>query len=318
MKRTGNLFPSICALENLMLADHKARKGKSDQYGVKKYDRDRPNSLRTLQCQLLDRTFRTSTYQVRTIMEKKERVIYKLPYFPDRIVHHGIMNILEPVFTAMFVADTYANIKGRGTHAASYAIRKVLRDEVNTQYYLQLDIRKFYPSINHDILKAQLRCKFKDPDLLWLLGEIIDSAPGLPIGNYLSQYLSNFYLSEFDHWLKQTKGVRHYFRYCDDLVILSGDKKKLAALAGEIQSYLQDQLSLQVKQNWKICPVHTGLDFVGYKHFHTHVLLRKSIKQSFARAIARGASRQTIASYNGWLKHCNGINLKRKLFIKAA
>src|SRR5690606_15310200 len=144
------------------------------------------------------------------VFEPKERLVYRLPYFPDRITHHAIMNVLEPIFVANLTTDTYSCIKGRGIHACANAVKKALKDVPSTKYCLKLDITKFYPSVDHEILKALLRRKFKDQDLLELLDEIIDSAPGLPIGNYLSQYLANFYLSYFDHWIKEKKRVKYY------------------------------------------------------------------------------------------------------------
>jgi RNA-directed DNA polymerase len=224
------------------------------------------------------------------------------------------MNVLEPVFVSVFTADTYSCIKKRGIHAAAKAVRSALQDEAGTQYCLKLDIKKFYPTVDHAILKLLLRRKFKDQDLLWLLDEIIDSAPGLPIGNYLSQYLANFYLTYFDHWLKEEKQVRFYFRYADDMVILSGDKQYLHDLLAEIKHYLAVNLMLSVKSNYQVFPVAArSIDFVGYRFYHTHTLLRKSIKQRFARKMATGCNAQSIASYSGWAKHCNSRHLLKKL-----
>lgn len=214
MKRITDIYNNICSLANLELADSIARKGKRWQYGVQVHDRSKESNLLLLQDSLLSKTYHTSPYSVFTVFEPKERQVFRLPYYPDRITHHAIMNVLEPLFTAYFTTDTYSCIKRKGIHAAAGNLRKALKDVAGTQYCLKLDIRKFYPSVNHNILKAQLRRKFKDKDLLWLLDEIIDSAPGLPIGNYLSQYLANFYLTGFDHWLKETKCVKYYFRYC--------------------------------------------------------------------------------------------------------
>jgi len=314
VKRISNLFNQICSVENLRLADQKARRGKLDQYGVKRHDQQREENLLALHEQLVNRNYRTSEYLVRTIVERKTRVVYKLPYYPDRITHHAIMNILEPIFVAHFTADTYSSIKGRGLHLAADNVKIALRDKVNTAYCLKMDITQFYPSINHDILKAQLRRKFKDLDLLWLLDEIIDSAPGVPIGNYLSQYFANFYLTGFDRWVKQEKGVRYYFRYADDLVIFGADKQTLHALAADIRHYLSANLKLSVKDNYQVFPVAArGVDFLGYKFYHTHTRLRKSIKRQFARRLAKGASGQTVAAYWGWVKHCNSRNLMKKL-----
>ncbi|MDR1338620.1 MAG: RNA-directed DNA polymerase, partial [Prevotellaceae bacterium] len=167
-------------------------------------------------------SFRTSKYTTFTIYEPKEREIFRLPYYPDRIVHHAVMNILEPVWLSIFTADTYSCIKYRGIHATAGKVKKALKDVEGTAYCLKLDIRKFYPSIDHDILKQIIRRKIKDIRLLALLDEIIDSADGVPIGNYLSQYFANLYLAYFDHYIKETEQVKYYFRYADDIVILHG------------------------------------------------------------------------------------------------
>jgi len=301
-------------MENLMLADAKARKGKSWQYGVRLHDRNREANLLTLNDKLINKQYTTSPYTIFKVYEPKEREVYRLPYFPDRITHHAIMNILEPIFVAAFTTDTYSCIKNRGIHAAANAVKKALRDTPATQYCLKLDVKKFYPSIDHDTLKSLLRRKIKDQDLLWLLDEIIDSAPGLPIGNYLSQYLANFYLTYFDHWIKEDQQVKYYFRYADDLVILAPNKESLHSLFNNINSYLSGKLKLQVKNNWQIFPVSArGIDFVGYRFYHSHTLLRKTIKKSFARMISNNRNDASIASYNGWAKHCNSNHLLKKL-----
>ena len=314
MKRKGGLYDKICSMENLQLADQKARKGKGWQYGVIMHDRNQLDNHRRLQQMLVGHTYQTSKYSVFKVYEPKEREVYRLPYFPDRITHHAIMNVLEPVFLSSFTADTYSCIKGRGIHGAADAVKKALRDAPETQYCLKLDIVEFYPTVDHDILKSLLRKKLKDPSLLWLLDEIIDSAPGLPIGNYLSQYFANFYLTYFDHWIKEQKGVKHYFRYADDLVILGSDKAQLHELLSEIREYLRNNLRLEIKGNYQVFPVDArGIDFLGYRFYHTHTRLRKSIKKSFARAVAKSAGPPSIASYYGWALHCNSSHLLNKL-----
>lgn len=301
-------------MENLELADAKAQKGKSNQYGVKQHNLNRDANLLTLHMMLKAKTYQTSQYDIFQVYEPKERTVYRLPYFPDRIAHHAIMNILEPIFVATFTRDTYSCIKGRGIHAAAEAIKKALKDPRATLYCLKLDITKFYPNIDHHVLKALLRRKFKDADLLWILEEIIDSAPGLPIGNYLSQYLANFYLTYFDHWMKEEKKLRYYFRYADDLVILGPNKPYLHSLLSEMRSYLEEELKLIIKDNYQVFPVESrGIDFVGYKFYHTHTLLRKGIKKNFARMLKRNPNAASIASYQGWAKHCNSINLLNTL-----
>jgi len=263
---------------------------------------------------LINKAFKTSAYKTFIIEEPKRREIFCLPYFPDRILHHAIMIPLEKIFVDCFTADTYSCIKTRGIHAASNALSEVLLDEQETVYSLQLDIKKFYPSIDHDILKQLLRKKFKDRDLLWLLDGIIDSAPGLPIGNYLSQYFANYYLNGFDHWIKEQKAVKYYFRYADDMVIPAKGKPYLHQLLFDIRNYLDKELKLQVKANYQIFPVAIrGIDFVGYRHFPKYKLLRKRTKKRFARMIVRRRDPQSIASYMGLAKHCNSKNLIKKL-----
>ena len=314
MKRINNLYERICSVENIQLADSIARKGKAEQPGIIWHDKNRSENILKLRKMLLGKTYRTSAYTTFTIYEPKERLIFRLPYFPDRITHHAIMNVLEPVFVASFTADTYSCIKRRGIHAAAYALKKALKDIEGTQYCLKLDIKKFYPNIDHSVLKQLLRRKFKDSSLLWLLDEIIDSTEGLPIGNYLSQYLANFYLTYFDHWLKEEKRVQYYFRYADDMVILHSDKQYLHQVLSDIRVYLHTNLKLEIKSNYQVFPVDArGIDFVGYVFRHTHTLLRKSIKQNFARMLASNKNHQSIASYTGWAKHCDSKNLLKKL-----
>ena len=315
MKRIGNLYESISSLKNLQEADAKAQKGKRNQYGVVLHNRSKESNLLVLQDRLISASYKTSTYDVFEIHEPKERIVYRLPFFPDRITHHAIMNVLEKIFVNTFTADTYSCIKERGIHSLLRNLKHALRDVSGTSYCLKLDIRKFYPSIDHDVLKALLRRKFKDPQLLRLLDEIIDSAPGLPIGNYLSQYLANFYLAYFDHWLKEEKRVRYYFRYADDIVVLAHEKPILHQLLADIKGYLQE-LRLEVKANHQVFPVNArGIDFIGYVFYHTHIRLRKQIKQNFARKLRKDPGNSSIASYLGWLGHCNAKHLTKKLTV---
>jgi len=318
MKRESNLYSRICEFDNLYLADRIAQKGKSKQPDVKRHNLNADSNIFQLHNLLVNKEYKTSQYLTFPIHEPKERIIFRLPYYPDRIVHHAIMNVLEPIFTSMFTADSYSCIKGKGIHAMSRGIKRALKDKQNTQYYLKLDIKKFYPSVDHEILKALLRRKFKDNDLLSLLDSIIDSAPGLPIGNYLSQYFANFYLTYFDHWLKEVKGVRYYFRYADDMVIFAPNKPDLHKLRVDISEYLKNELNLVVKGNYRVSPLDdkNGLDVCGYVFYRHYTLMRKRNKQSFARAVAKCKPLQTINSHLGWAKHCNSKHLTKKLLNK--
>lgn len=323
MKRYNNLFDKIVSLDNLYEADKRARRQKSHRPEVMLFDKNKDKLLLDLQRKLINGEYETSEYYVFKIYEPKEREIFKLPYYPDRIVHHAIMNIMEPIWVSAFVKGTYSCIRKRGIHKALKDVKFALKDEVNTQYCLKLDIRKFYPSIDHDILKTIIRKKIKDKRLLSLLDEIIESAQGVPIGNYLSQFFTNLYLTYLDHWIKEQKKVRYYFRYADDIVILGGDKQQLRDLFYDIQDYLNNKLKLNFKDNWQIFKVDSrGIDFVGYRVFHTHTLLRKRIKKRFCKKINKlnkkqnldkDTYKQKICSYIGQIKYCNGRNLLNKM-----
>jgi RNA-directed DNA polymerase len=318
MKRVNNLYEKIYNMDNLILADNNARKGKKLSIGVRIHDKNRDENLVRLQELLKNKMYKTSTYDIyEAECNGKIRTIYRLPYYPDRICHHAIMNIMEPIWTSIFTDDTYSCIKGKGIHAAVKKIRQDLKDRESTKYCLKCDIRKYYPSIDHVTLKIILRKKIKDKDLLWLLDEIVDSAPGVPIGNYLSQFFANLYLAYFDHWIKEELKIKYYYRYCDDIVILHSDKISLHLIKEQIIFYLQNNLLLQVKGNYQIFPVESrGIDFLGYVFYHTHTKLRKSIKKRFAKKAKDcvGISDQSFyAAYKGWIDHCNGRNLMKKL-----
>jgi len=250
------LYQQIIEMDNLRLAAQKAMAGKSYQIGVKEYLKDPEGNLHKIHQMLTDRTYKISKYKTFVIFEPKRREIYRLP-FTDRIIQHAIMNILEPIWVAIFTADTYSCIKGRGVHSASSKIKEALADENATRYCLTIDVKKFYPSVDHKILKQIIRIKIKDQDLLNLLDMIIDSAEGLPIGNYLSQYLANLYLTYFDHWLKEIIKVNYYFRYCDDMIILSDSKPYLHQILSDIRIYLEVDLHLTIKPNYQIFPVNS-------------------------------------------------------------
>lgn len=329
MKRVGNLYEKIISLDNLRLADEKARRGKISSYGVKIHDKDREANILALHETLQNEAFQTSEYSTFIIHEPKERLIFRLPYYPDRIMHHAIMNILEPIWVSVFTKDTYSCIKGRGIHGAMRAVKRAIKDRENSRYCLKIDIRKFYPSINHDVLKSVIRRKIKCKATLHLLDSIIDSTDGVPIGNYLSQYFANLMLAYFDHWIKEVKRIKYYFRYADDMVFFASTKKKLHALLAEIKEYLGG-LKLTLKGNEQVFPIAEnrkdkhgrGLDFVGFVFYHAQTLMRKSIKQNFCRAAARlnrkphisaKDYKQRLCSWFGWAKVSDSKHLLKTI-----
>lgn len=348
MNRYNNLYAKIYDMDNLCLAHKNAKKGKGWYEDVKKINENPDYYLKMLQDMLINHTYRTSEYEIFYKTDgKKKRKIYKLPYFPDRICQWAILQVIEPCLLKNLTADTYSAIPGKGIHKGLANLKKAMQGDVpNCQYCLKLDARHYYQSINHDILKYKYAQMFKDKELLWLLYEIIDSIKtaeiedlrniylldedidfntGIPIGNYLSQYSGNYYLSEFDHWIKEVKKVKHYFRYMDDIVIFGSDKMELHALRKEIDVFFRDKLKLHIKDNWQVFPSYVrGVDFLGYRTFLNYTLLRKStcinIKQKM-QAIRSKVEKGNIMnysewccinSYKGWLKHCDSYRLTEK------
>lgn len=332
MKRVGNLFELIVDMDNLKRAHQNAKKGKSWYREVKMVDANPEYYLEKLQKSLIEKTYQTSEYETFIKVDTgKEREIFKLPYYPDRICQWALLQIIEPYLLKHLTRDTYSAIPGKGTHECLKNVQKaVYTDLENTKYCLKMDVQKYYPSINHSILKSKYRKIFKDQELLWLLDEIIDSTEGetgIPIGNYLSQYSGNYYLSDFDHWIKEEKQIKYYYRYMDDMVIFGEDKESLHALRVEIENKLAD-IELTLKSNWQVFPTAVrGVDFVGYRVFKGYTLLRKSTATAYKRCMRKiyrkGYNGQPISrsdfhsidSYNGWMKHCDSYRLRQSYTV---
>lgn len=314
MKRWGNLLQQVYNINNIELADDNARKGKRN-IGIINHDKQRREDNLKLSQQIKDLTYKTSRYTTFIIHEPKERVIFRLPYYPDRILHHAIMNVMEDKWVNWMVPNSYSCIKNRGIHKLNKDLsRDLLKDPEGTKYCLKLDIHKFYPSIDHDILKDTLRIKIKDEKFMTLLNEIIDSSEGVPIGNYLSQFFANLYLTPFDYWLLRDLKIKYYYRYCDDMVILASTKQELHYKFKLIREYLDNKLKLQLKNNYQVFEVDKrGIDFVGYRFFRTHIKLRKNIKMKCSKLEYKYAHnlmdyktfKLKMSSYFGWLKYCN-------------
>lgn len=304
---------------NLLVAHANAKRKKSFYKSVQDFEKNKEHLLRELSALLLSGNYRTSPYVVETIRDgKKERVIAKLPYYPDRIVHWAIMLQVERLFLNRFTSRSHAAIPGRGIHTALTQVRAILKDP-DMKFCLKLDIKKYFPHIDHRILEDMVSRMIADEGLRKLLFEIIESAPGgnpgVPIGNYLSQYLANRYLSDFDKWLL-SQGY-HFVRYMGDIAVFCKTAEEAHVLLREIEWYLARNLHLSVKENWQIFPVDSRpVDIVGYKIGRNYVSLRKStfkrLRQKCTRiqkhAAKRGyitdRERSTLAAYMGWVVHC--------------
>lgn len=228
------------------------------------------------------------------------------------------MNVIEPYLVKRFTSDTYSCIKGRGIHLAVKRLKHALKtDPKNTKYCLKLDVKKFFPSVNQKIMMDLFSRVFKDKRFLNLISEIIYSTDkGLPIGNYISQFAANLYLTWFDRWVKQELKIKHYFRYCDDMVLFSSNKKELHQALQKIKEYMTSYLELEVKHDWQIYPVDDrGVDFLGYVFKHSHMKLRKDMKKKFyrkTRYVNLNKKFRSLASYWGWCKYGNCFNLWKR------
>lgn len=327
MRRHGNLFDKITDIDNIRLAYKKARKGKSWQNTIKIFELDLENNILKIRNSLIDKTFTTSEYTLKQIYEPKQRTIYRLPFNPDRIVQHSIMNILEPIWDNLFIYDSYSCRKNKGIHKASKRTMEFIRKSGSDSYCLKMDISKFYPSINHDILFDIIKHKIKCRDTLELLHNIIYSIPNcknIPIGNYTSQWFGNLYMNELDRYLKYEHNINYYIRYCDDFLIIHKDKKFLSQLSKDIEEFLLTNLDLRLSKN-SLFFIKQGIDFVGYRHFPSYILLRKSTATRLKKRmkqlpellatnrISELQYQSSIASMMGWLKWCNSYNLDRSI-----
>lgn len=336
MNRHGNIYEKICEIDNLREAHRNARKDKLFYKEVQMVDSNPDFYLGQIQEMLINETYEVSEYSFSIINDKgKKRDLAKLPYFPDRIIQWAIMLQIEPVFVETFCYHTCASIKQRGISRVIDLVHDYLKDEENTKYCFKMDVSKFYPSIDHDILKALLRRKFKDKKLLKLLDKIIDSGKneagepiGVPIGSYLSQYLANFYLTYFDHWMKEELHLKYVVRYMDDIVVLADSKERLHFVRKQVAQYLKERLNLTIKSNYQVFPVEKrGIDFVGFRFFHNKTLLRKStykkMKKKMRKILKKQMNKQlinysefcSINSYAGWLDLCDGFRLKQKYIL---
>jgi len=344
MKRHRHLFEQIVVFENLLLAARKARRGKRHRPDVAVFHHDLEGNLLRLQAELTARTYRPGAYREFVIHDPKRRVISAAPY-RDRVVHHALCNVLEPLFERVFISDSYAHRKGKGTHAAVDRLTAFLQ---RYDYVLKCDIAQYFPSIDHAILQALIRRKIACAGTLWLIETIIDAGNpqeaadayfpgddlftpftrrrGLPLGNQTSQFFANIYLNALDHFVKETLGCRAYIRYVDDFVVLADDKATLWAVRDAITTFLATTLRLRmhpVKQ-W-VAPVTSGVDFLGYRVYPTHRRLRRTSGLRFQRrlrdmqrayragTITLNQIRQRLMAWLGHARHADTYRLRASL-----
>ena len=308
MKRHGNLWDKIVSIENLELAHYTASKGKSKYKEVIEVNNDVRLHIARLRRLLNSGKFTTSPYKVAQIFDgNKHRIIHKLPYWPDRVVQHAIMAIVEPILRNSLIRDTFQSIKKRGAGDAFFRLRNIIAYNKRARYAVKLDIKKFYPSINNDILKAQVRTKIKCRKTLDILDDIIDSTEGLPIGNYTSQILGNFHLSHIDWTVKQELKPIGYFRYCDDMIVIDETKERLNFTVQLILSMV-NSLGLKCKD-----PIYSdiqkqGIDFVGYLLRPAYSHVRSKILTNFKDRLGTSS----VQSYKGWFLRTQSLKFFNK------
>lgn len=322
MKRVGNLWPEVVAPDNIILAYKKSICQKSHRPAIIKFNEHLADNLQAIQDLLISEQFRTSSYTVRDIYEPKHRKIYILPFAPDRIVQHAVMNVVEPYWTKLMYVHSYSCIPRRGIHVGAQKTMEFIRRNI---YCLKCDVSKFYPSIRHDIAYEMIERKIKDRRVLDIFYDVIHSIDGesnVPIGNYMSQWIGNLYLTEMDNLIKQYLKVKDYIRYCDDFILFSKDSSFLMECKEIIEEYLKERLGMTLSK-CSLFNLKQGVDFLGYRFFpEGYILLRKTtakrVKKRCAhlfhlihhRLIDADVARSSVASMLGWMKWANVNNFK--------
>ena len=296
MKRHSELYAQIFDFANIESAYRKARRCKRYRNEVLRYTENLEENLINLQNHFIWHTYKQGQRRIFTVTEPKTRTISALP-FRDRVAHHAVNNIIEPIIDKRFYFHSYACRKGKGMHAASENLSRWIRNlsyEGKPLYALKCDIHQYFKSIDHKRLKAALRRIIKDEETLWLLDLTIDSGceggRGIPVGNLTSQLFANVYLDALDKYIKETMRVKYYIRYMDDFIILSHDKAELAALLRAVEAFLRHKLDLELNPKTAIVAAKNGVDFCGYRHWKDHKKVRR-------RSVRR--MKNTIKAYNG-------------------
>lgn len=329
MKRTGNIYYKICDIDNIKRAIVCASKGKRKRKNVQKVLYNIDEKAKEIQDLLKSKKYVPSSYTKQRILDgvnKKERIIYKPRFFPDQVIHWCLMLQIEEILQKPMYYYSCASIKNKGIlFASKYIKQKLIQDYKNTKYCLKADIKKYYPSINKEILKSKIRKKIKCKDTLWLIDTIIDSSDeGLPIGNYTSQWFANFYLQEFDHFIKEKLHIKYYVRYMDDIVLFHKNKKELHHCKREIDNFLKNE-KLELKGNWQVFKTDSRpLDFVGYRFYRGYTTLRRNnflrirrrIKKIYKKKVINEKDAAAVISYYGWIKNSNSRWFYKEQFKK--
>jgi retron-type reverse transcriptase len=346
MKRYGNLWSEITDFSNLVAAAKQAQRGKRFNENVLQFNYNLEAQLFRLQTELQTQTYQPGAYHTFEILEPKPRMISAAPY-RDRVIHHALCNIISPIFERTFISTSYANRVGCGSHRA---LKKFTHYSRSSRYILLCDIRKYFPSIDHAILKTLLRQKLKCPQTLWLLDTIIDNSnpqetarssrypqgvahfpqdsllsplnhrQGLPIGNLTSQFFANIYLNGFDHFIKETLKTQKYLRYVDDFALFSDDLSFLAEARLALEAYLST-LRLKIHPiKSQLFETKQGGTFVGFRVLPDRIRIRsnslrraKRRTQKLQRDYASGAAnlQQVLRSLQSWVAHLNRMQIHR-------
>lgn len=322
IKFTDN-FKDIIGLENLLEAWKEFRKGKRDKSDVQEFSIHLMDNIILLHKEFENFTYEHGGYEAFNICDPKPRNIHKTT-IRDRLLHHAIYRKLYPFFDKKFISDSYSCRIEKGTHRAINKFRKfackATKNNTRTCWVLKCDIKKFFASINHQILIDILDSYIDDKNILWLLRKVIKSFSsikpeiGLPLGNLTSQLFVNIYMNEFDRFVKHSLKIKYYIRYADDFVIFSESKEELENLIVLVKDFLWKGLKLELHpEKIYIKTLNSGIDFLGWVHFFDFRILRTATKKRMIKRIREHPASETLDSYLGLLKHGNTNKLKSKI-----
>jgi len=322
MNKFTKKYEEITTTANLLLAWGEFLKGKKHRSDVAIFQSRLMDNVINLQQDLKNKTYRHGAYQAFNISDPKPRIIHKA-IVRDRLLHHLLYQETYQYFVQKFIHDSYSCRLEKGQHRAVYRFaefsNRVSQNDRHTVWILKCDIRKFFASIDHAILKDILAKHLEDKDLLWLFSQVIDSfetcgrpGVGLPLGNLTSQLLVNVYMNEFDQFVKRDLKIKYYIRYADDFVFLSRSQAELAALRPKLSEFLNSHLRLTLhERKTYIRTLASGLDFLGWIQFTDHRVLRTTTKKRMLKRLEQNDNPQTVAAYSALLKHGNTFKLRR-------